>query len=721
MSLPDRHLYEFREFRLDTKEKTLMRGEEHLELTPKCFELLTFLVENSGRLLTKDEIMTEVWRDSFVEEGNLTFNIRQLRVILGDNTQQPLFIKTVRHHGYRFIAPINEISPEPAVRTAEDFSPQAAGDVSKIVSETTQRSFTEHISKPNFAVVGLLILVLAGLAAGLLLYLGNRRPSAPILSAPFKLEKISASGKVNHSIITPDGKKVIYTNGRDSEKESIWLRQLEDGSNTNIIPPSDDLYTGLAISPDGETLYFARRARFSTEPAGIYRVSIFGGIPTRIISQTEGWMSLSPDGARLSFVRSVNRPDESSSLMMADAADGKNEKQLDTCQRPFRIRDNQISPDGKRIAFAVGQSENGANEFGLTELNLENGERRELLKEKFFNIKNLAWLPDQSGLLITARKGAESNYRIIHVSSVTGETVTLTKDAETYDELSLDKEATKLISTQVKQDFNLRLINADSPAESRFLTNATTVAFDPSGKIYFSSFMSGNLELWSVNADGSNQRQLTNNPADDAAPVISADGNLIFFTSNRTGAFQVWRMSADGSNQTQITDKEGGFPLFVSPDGEWLYYNHGVSRTLWRISLKSGEDIQILDKPRDFFSLSPDGKQVAYEDKQGDETVIRIHSLADGKIIKTFSLEDGKNFLLQIAWMPDGQKLTYITTTSEFQNNVLWMQSLNEAVPRKIIELGDEDLESFAIYAGKTFAIVQGKWLHDAVLLKGLK
>ena len=109
MSLIIRNLYEFGEFRLDTKEKIFMRGEHSITLTPKCFELLSVLVENHGRLLTKDELMEKIWADSFVEEGNLTFNIRQLRKMLGDDAQHPTYIKTVRQHGYRFIAPVKEI------------------------------------------------------------------------------------------------------------------------------------------------------------------------------------------------------------------------------------------------------------------------------------------------------------------------------------------------------------------------------------------------------------------------------------------------------------------------------------------------------------------------------------------------------------------------------------------------------------------------------------
>src|SRR5215213_11793784 len=114
MSLPFKQLYEFGEFRLDPREKILTRGGEPVEIAPKGFELLTFFVENHGRLLEKEELMDKIWADSFVEESNLTFNIRQLRVILGDDAHDPKYIKTVRRHGYRFIADVRRIDGEEA-------------------------------------------------------------------------------------------------------------------------------------------------------------------------------------------------------------------------------------------------------------------------------------------------------------------------------------------------------------------------------------------------------------------------------------------------------------------------------------------------------------------------------------------------------------------------------------------------------------------------------
>lgn len=732
MSVSFNNLYEFGEFCLDTREKILMQGDQPVELTPKGFELLSVFVENHGRLLEKDELMDKIWADSFVEESNLTFNIRQLRKILGDDAHAPRYIKTVRRHGYRFIAPVRQISiekfrVEETEAKLEIFTPPVSQMPEIKSAPMTHDLSVVKLNKRKFfppVIVVAAALLIAVTVSGWQ-YFRNKvvESSAPVLAAPFASEKLSTNGKVFNAVLSPDGNNVVYTNETAPDKTSVWLRQLEDGSNVEIIPPSDDAYRGFAFSPDGKTIYFVRGRRQAGEKGTIYRISIFGGVPHKIISNAEGCLSLSPDGRRISFVRRPQLDDENYSLWIADSADGSSERKLAARPRPFRIGDNRISPDGKRVVFAVGQSENAANEFGLAMLDLETGEEREFSKERFFNIKNLAWLPDGSGLLVTASRVPNRNFRIWQISA-TGEAVPLTKDSEHYGLLSLDKNAAQIVATQIKHDFRVRLFNLENPTENRVLAFASTASFAPDGKIYFSSSMTGNEEIWSINADGSSQRQLTNNPADEALPIPLPDGKTLLFVSNRTGAAHVWRMNTDGSNQTQITRQEGGFPITVSPDGEWIYYHHGINRTLWRVSVKTGEEQLVLNKTATRFAVSRDGSQIVYPELQGDDRVLTVASLADGQTLKTFRLADAKSLVTEVVWMPDGKNLAYVTSNRSYENYVFWLQPLDGGAPRQIAFLGDEETSGTALSVspdGKMFSVVQGRWLHDAVLLKGLR
>lgn len=106
MRLNTKSFYEFGPFRLEPDEHLLLRYDTPLPLAPKAFELLSFLVQNPGRLLTKDQIMRAVWRDSFVEEANLTVWISVLRKALGEGDGLLQYIETVPKKGYRFIAEV---------------------------------------------------------------------------------------------------------------------------------------------------------------------------------------------------------------------------------------------------------------------------------------------------------------------------------------------------------------------------------------------------------------------------------------------------------------------------------------------------------------------------------------------------------------------------------------------------------------------------------------
>ncbi|MGD9561797.1 MAG: winged helix-turn-helix domain-containing protein [Pyrinomonadaceae bacterium] len=102
------NVYEFAGFRLNAGEKQLLRDGEPVPLTLKAFDLLVVLVENSGHLLGKSELLDRVWPDSFVEEANLSVKMSELRRALGEGPNERHFIETVPRRGYRFVADVTE-------------------------------------------------------------------------------------------------------------------------------------------------------------------------------------------------------------------------------------------------------------------------------------------------------------------------------------------------------------------------------------------------------------------------------------------------------------------------------------------------------------------------------------------------------------------------------------------------------------------------------------
>jgi DNA-binding winged helix-turn-helix (wHTH) protein/TolB-like protein len=108
MAQHENRSYEFGRFRLNPAERVLLREGEPVPLTPKVFDILITLVENSGQVVGKDDLMKKVWPTTFVEEGNLTQNVSLLRKALGESAGGAQFIETVPRRGYRFVAQISE-------------------------------------------------------------------------------------------------------------------------------------------------------------------------------------------------------------------------------------------------------------------------------------------------------------------------------------------------------------------------------------------------------------------------------------------------------------------------------------------------------------------------------------------------------------------------------------------------------------------------------------
>src|SRR5215213_9505388 len=120
MSKQDKHLYEFGPFRLDASERLLTRAGERVPLTEKAFDTLAALVRRGGRLVSKEELIAEVWPDAFVEENNLDKSISAIRQALGEKPSAPEYVETVRGRGYRFVARVHEVRNEDDGLAVED-------------------------------------------------------------------------------------------------------------------------------------------------------------------------------------------------------------------------------------------------------------------------------------------------------------------------------------------------------------------------------------------------------------------------------------------------------------------------------------------------------------------------------------------------------------------------------------------------------------------------
>ena len=142
MDKPHRQrIYGFENFRLDAAHRLLYQNGQEIPLTPKVVETLLALVERSGEVLSKDELMEIIWADSFVEEGNLSQNLYILRKILSETADGRPFIETLKRRGYRFngdVVRLKANTPENSLSAANQSS-------AKITNETSDGDFENEV------------------------------------------------------------------------------------------------------------------------------------------------------------------------------------------------------------------------------------------------------------------------------------------------------------------------------------------------------------------------------------------------------------------------------------------------------------------------------------------------------------------------------------------------------------------------------------------------
>jgi Tol biopolymer transport system component len=166
-----------------------------------------------------------------------------------------------------------------------------------------------------------------------------------------------------------------------------------------------------------------------------------------------------------------------------------------------------------------------------------------------------------------------------------------------------------------------------------------------------------------MEADGSNQKQLTFNSGNNIQPSVAIDGSFIVFVSNRTGAFNVWRMDVDGDNPKQLTDGGGEVWPQVSFDNQWIIYE-SLNRILWKVPANGGVAVQLSNGYAAQPVLTPDRKSLAFYSLDGIY-VMPLDGTQPKKIIDvpsaTFlSARDIVIRLPLVRWTSDGQNLTYI-------------------------------------------------------------
>ena len=578
--------------------------------------------------------------------------------------------------------------------------------------------------------VGLLVilLVIGGIAFAVYKYWD--KPEKP--SQSIKLEKLTTSGKAADAAISPDGKYVVYVLDEGGQ-QSLWVRQVATSSNVQITPPAAVSYWGLAFTPDGNYVNFVRTEGDTL--AALFQIPALGGAQKRLLSDMDGAVSYSPDGRQFAFIRG-NNPNLGESSLMIASSDGTNERLLAMRKKPdtFPWWTQQVpawSPDGKTIACVVGGAFSGSGEMNVVEVDVADGTAKPITSNGWYEIKRVAWLKDKSGLLILAAEKPSSYYaqQVWHVAYPGGETRRVTTDLSNYVGMDLAGDAEALAAVQSNRISNIWVVpNADTGRAVQIKSGGSNdegtdgLSQTPDGRIVYYSRASGADDIWIMNADGSNPRQLTTDAGANYDLKVTPDGRYIVFTSERSGGMDIWRMDLDGGNPIQLTDGNSDLGASITPDSRWVVYNSDRSGrpAIWKVPIDGGESVRLTEHAAENPEVSPDGTLIVgtYRDEINSPWRYAIVPIDGGKPVKIFDLPAHSDE--DIRWSPDGRSIHFVHARGGVSN--IWSHPLDGGPPKQLTDFKTDRIYNFKWSPdGKNLILARGTTTSDVVLVRNFR
>jgi Tol biopolymer transport system component/DNA-binding winged helix-turn-helix (wHTH) protein len=725
MSHQPRGIYEFGSYRLDAAERLLLRNGKGIPLQPKVFDLLLTLVEQHGHLLEKDVLMKLVWPDAVVEEANLVNNISILRKTLSENGER--FIETVPTRGYRFIAVVREVAPD-GVAYGEERRKEP-GEISQELSTASRAQDIIKGVRAQRLSVGIAIVALIG-AVAFWAYRLRGEPNQPEPFQQMQIRRLTSSGAAFEAAISSDGQFIAYISSQAANVgyHSLWIKQLTTKQETQLIPESESRYRGLAFSPDGNFIYYSQR-RSQERVHVLYRIPILGGEPQKLLTGVDSAVSFSPDGRQLAFIREDETAAESA--LIISNADGAAEKKIAVCAPPdnFSVDGPSWSHDGKLIAIAKMMPAPNFH-FRLLAYQVADGVEKSVGETKWAWLRRVAWLKDGGRLAAVGRiTSSETNDQIWLVTYPTGELQRITNDLNSYRNLNLTPDNTKLVTVQSEIRSNLWVVEAADPGNARPITNDSAnqhgyhgLDWTSDGKIVYTSLANGHRNIWITDADGDQQRQITTDSDECYGfPSVSSDGKYIVFESFCSGPGRIWRKDTNGGNLTELTGGKLDQKPNYSPDGNWIVYSSEINgkRVIVKMSTRdgSGEEIAMTSKWADSPTVSPDGKLIAclYREETLSPLKVALLPSAGGAPLQTLNLPNTHPWP-SVRWRPDGRALSYLDPKDNSRN--IWIFPLNGGIPGKLTDFQGEQIFAYSWSRdGRYLALARGTISRDVVML----
>jgi serine/threonine protein kinase/Tol biopolymer transport system component len=575
------------------------------------------------------------------------------------------------------------------------------------------------MGRHKLGIIAAVVLLLA--AAGAVALWLKMRPAPIHTFGKVRLSQLTNTGKAGLATISPDGKYVVHVIS-DGRQASLWVRQIATASNVQIVQPAESRYIGLTFSQDGDYIYYVVYEKNS--PLGVvYQIPVLGGTPRKIIEDVDTPVTFSPDGKRFAWIR--NFPLAGETALMIANSDGTQQRKAASRLRPARYPAGPSvgpawSPKGDLIASPAGALEGDVDRTAVVLIDVNTGAEKQASPLRWSFVQQVAWTPSGSSIVTSAQEAPGGPVQIWHISYPEGVAERITNDLNNYSGVSINRDGTTLATVQSQISSSVwftSISNTDNATKVTFGTNegGRGLAFMPDGRIIYTVAGAGTTDLFIVNADGSNPRQLTLNAGLNGAPAPTADGRFIVFLSTRTGVPHLWRMDTDGTNVKQLTSGVAEVNPVVSPDGKWIIYQDITDPGLWKISIDGGTPQLVTNKLTSQASISSDGKLLAcrYREQDLSDFKLGIIDMASGETVKTIDIAPTDNAL---RWSADGRAVLYAERRAGVSN--IWSQPIDGSAAKQLTNFKADQVFGFDVSRdGKSLVLARGTVSNDVVLI----
>ncbi len=505
----------------------------------------------------------------------------------------------------------------------------------------------------------------------------------------------SYSGIERQPSFSPDGNKVAFVwNGEKEDNYDIYIKQIGSAGPPMRLTTSPSAERSPAWSPDDRWIAFTRQQQ---DNVAVMLILPLGG-PERKLTEMigVGGLSWTPDGKWLAF-GARDSLEEPSSIWVISVETGER-RRLTTFLTKSTAAEGalgdsfaSISPDGRTLAFRriAKQFNCDLYTLRLTQDLRPDGEPAKVTDQRYSEVVGIAWTANGREIVYGAGGGA--NYSLWRVSlsgQRTPKRLPYAFPAAIFPAIA--RTPPRLAYTWLVLNVNLWRLDTRMGDRKPLITSTYDSRFpqySPDGrKIAFSSTQSGNMEVWTCQADGSNclqltslgricgsphwspdgrwlaldtnaegqyeiyvvaadggaPRNLTHNPAADINPSWSRDGRWIYFASDRSGRYEVWKVPKDGGEAVQVT-RSGGYRLDESPDGKYVYYRKHIQQGLFRMPTEGGEEVQVLPAWLGFGVTANFGVTAKGVYFMPDSRTIRFLDTATGKVNTLATLDKPMN------------------------------------------------------------------------------